>query len=265
MPLDINQDPELPQEEKSIQPPVLHTPVRNSITPGRIIFIIFLLVVVASAVFLARTFFFTGKKATPAPVTNSVQVDTNGFAAAEQARLAQQNAAPRQTQPEQKPQPETSQQASPAGATKPEVKPPDKGVVAPEQKQAIVSEKPARREQKPAAPAGKQVPESGTAGTQASGGTETSAGSQHPTDPGHFTIYIAAYRLKKPAEEEVGRWIDAGYQAFVVNTRGRFCVTLGEYADKSEARGAAQKLAEGFENGYWIGTLDGKTLPPGRH
>jgi septal ring-binding cell division protein DamX len=251
MPLDINQDPGVPQEDGNIQPPVLHTPVQRSVTPGRIVFILFLLVVVASGAFLVKTFFLSPRKPHPAAVSKNIEVDTNGFAAAERARQAQAN---QQAQPaEQHPQ---NQQAQPTPKISHDsTRTPD--VIPPAPKSVT--------EDKKSSAAGKKAAEAAVKTSQPPQAPAKNTEDQRPNDAGHYTIYIAAYRLQKPAQEEVGRWIDAGYQAFVVQARGRFCVTLGEYADKSEARKAAQQLSEGFENGYWIGTLDGKTPPPAHH
>lgn len=76
-----------------------------------------------------------------------------------------------------------------------------------------------------------------------------------PFTRGRYTIYIASYADRAFAEEEVGRWNEAGFQSFVIEATGHYRVALGEYIRISEARSTAEHLNEAFENGYWIGVL----------
>jgi septal ring-binding cell division protein DamX len=79
------------------------------------------------------------------------------------------------------------------------------------------------------------------------------------TETGQFTIYIASYSTKATAEDEVNRWNDAGYKAFVneyaVKGRMSYRVCLGRYVKKADARQEAEKLKDAFESGYWIGEI----------
>ncbi len=71
---------------------------------------------------------------------------------------------------------------------------------------------------------------------------------------GRYTIYVARQQVRERADEEVGRWRDAGYQADVVERDGWYCVAVGRYQSREEARSVAEKLKEGLEGGYWIST-----------
>jgi len=107
-------------------------------------------------------------------------------------------------------------------------------------------------EAKPAEPiaaAGQQPAESVPPAAQA----VTAPPAELPTLHGVYTIFIASYAERPPAEEEVGRWKEAGYQAFVIEVMGHFRVAVGDYAAFSEARAGAASLSDAFENGYWIG------------
>jgi hypothetical protein len=70
-----------------------------------------------------------------------------------------------------------------------------------------------------------------------------------------YTIYIAAYRIEPPADEEVSRWNDAGYISAVVDANKHFNVALGQYATIVEARAFAEQMFDAFENGYIIGKI----------
>ena len=54
------------------------------------------------------------------------------------------------------------------------------------------------------------------------------------------------------ADEETARWKNAGYTAEVVEREGWYCVAVGRYGTREEARSVAEKLKEGLEGGYWI-------------
>ena len=79
---------------------------------------------------------------------------------------------------------------------------------------------------------------------------------QPVTHTKRFTIYIGSYADRGSAEEEVGRWNEAGYHAFVVESTGHFRVAIGEYDGVGEARTQAENMSEAFEYGYWIGRLE---------
>ena len=64
-----------------------------------------------------------------------------------------------------------------------------------------------------------------------------------------YTVYIASYRSRSDAEEEVARWTEAGYEAFVREYDGWFRVALGHYNHLAEARDRAEGLKESFEQG----------------
>ena len=70
-----------------------------------------------------------------------------------------------------------------------------------------------------------------------------------------YTVYIASYRVRGDAEEEVARWHDAGFEASVREYDGWFRVALGAYGHVSDARNKAEELKEAFEQGYWIGPI----------
>lgn len=72
---------------------------------------------------------------------------------------------------------------------------------------------------------------------------------------GSFTVYIASYNIKSPAEEEVHRWVEAGYEAMVVESARHFRVALGQYVTAEDAKIFVQQMWEAFENGYWIGRV----------
>ncbi|MBI4546750.1 MAG: SPOR domain-containing protein [Ignavibacteriae bacterium] len=76
-----------------------------------------------------------------------------------------------------------------------------------------------------------------------------------PEGTGNLTVYIGSYPNRADAEEEVGRWKEAGYLSFVVEIPGWNRVALGRYTLVSEARQEAEKLVEAFEYGYWIGPI----------
>jgi cell division protein FtsN len=72
---------------------------------------------------------------------------------------------------------------------------------------------------------------------------------------GKCAIYISSYTVRGDAEEEVGRWQEAGFDAFVDETPGWFRVSLGHYSAVTEAKHDAEELKEAFEYGYWIGPI----------
>lgn len=73
---------------------------------------------------------------------------------------------------------------------------------------------------------------------------------------GVYTVYIASHSSPAPASEEVLRWNEAGYESAVVEANNHYRVALGQYATVKEARVFAERMAEGFEYGYWIGRVE---------
>jgi len=117
--------------------------------------------------------------------------------------------------------------------------------------QSVTESQPAESNASPTGQPLAEQPSADRSSESPSGVTGTSSGTQ--TSSGRYTIYIASYRDRTPAEEEVSRWNEAGYKAAVVEIIGHFRVSLGEYAGFREARNTAENLNEAFENGYWIG------------
>lgn len=78
---------------------------------------------------------------------------------------------------------------------------------------------------------------------------------QPHTGTGRYTLFISSHIERNAAEEEVGRWNEAGYQASVVEAAGHYRVALGQYSGVNEARKTAEVLDDAFEDGYWVGTL----------
>ncbi|MDI6766171.1 MAG: SPOR domain-containing protein [Bacteroidota bacterium] len=78
---------------------------------------------------------------------------------------------------------------------------------------------------------------------------------EKPITSGNYTVYIASYVVKQPAEDEVARWNEAGFQASVVEANNHFRVSLGEYVSVKDADTFAVRMWEAFECGYWIGSL----------
>ena len=71
----------------------------------------------------------------------------------------------------------------------------------------------------------------------------------------YYTIYIAAYVIEPPADDDVSRWNDAGYISSVVEANKYYNVALGQYATVEEARKFAEEMFDAFENGYFIGKI----------
>lgn len=74
-----------------------------------------------------------------------------------------------------------------------------------------------------------------------------------PVPSGKYTVYISSYKVRQPADEEVARWNEAGFQASVIEANNHFRVSLGKYTALPDAEQTAHELEEAFENGYWIG------------
>jgi cell division protein FtsN len=69
---------------------------------------------------------------------------------------------------------------------------------------------------------------------------------------GEYSIFIGSFRDKSKAEEEAGRWRDAGYTSTVSEKAKWYRLAIGRYSTKKEAIEDAQKLSDAFEAGYWI-------------
>jgi cell division protein FtsN len=69
---------------------------------------------------------------------------------------------------------------------------------------------------------------------------------------GEYSIFIGSFRDKSKAEEEAGRWREAGYTSTVSEKAKWYRLAIGRYATKKEAIEVAQKLSDAFEAGYWI-------------
>lgn len=72
---------------------------------------------------------------------------------------------------------------------------------------------------------------------------------------GNFTIYIARHKTQTVADEEAGRWKDAGYTSAVFLIDGWYCVSVGRFETSDEAKEEAEKLSDGFEAGYKVGIV----------
>jgi cytoskeletal protein RodZ len=71
-----------------------------------------------------------------------------------------------------------------------------------------------------------------------------------------YTVYIGVYDIKKPAQEEVARWNQAGFVASVIHLKNNYRVSLGKYKTVNEAETFAYEWSDAFEYGYWIGTIE---------
>jgi hypothetical protein len=73
---------------------------------------------------------------------------------------------------------------------------------------------------------------------------------------GKFAVYINSYRERSDAQEEVGRWVAAGFSSFVDDAQGWHRVGFGRYGDAQAARQDAEHWKRSFENGYWVGPVN---------
>jgi len=73
---------------------------------------------------------------------------------------------------------------------------------------------------------------------------------------GSFTVIIGAFHSKQTAEEEVGRWSNAGYPAMVTESGAGesmwYRVSLGRYETRRLAMKAGKEMEHMFEMGYWV-------------
>jgi cell division septation protein DedD len=226
--------------------PILHTPKSGGGMRVRLLVGVFVLVVVVAAGFLTYNSFFKGKApATPKVVQElpaakapgdtlqpagpaQTQPQPPGKSQTQQPAKAQAKPQPAKSQVQQQVKPSAPQQAKsalpkPIASVKKEIPPPAKKKATPP-----VKETPPKKETAPTKPA----PEISTTG--------------------EFTIYIGSYRTKATAQDEVNRWNEAGYQAFLSEQSGWYRVALGKFPTKGKAREQAEKLKEAFEAGYWV-------------
>ncbi|MBI1805124.1 MAG: SPOR domain-containing protein [Ignavibacteriae bacterium] len=98
-----------------------------------------------------------------------------------------------------------------------------------------------------------------TAITEAQSSTQQKNPASHAfmsTAEGRYTVYIASYKARGDAEEEVNRWKEAGFESFVRDFDGGwFRVALGHYNRIGDAKSHAEELKDAFEQGYWIGPI----------
>jgi cell division protein FtsN len=93
----------------------------------------------------------------------------------------------------------------------------------------------------------KAIPESTIAATTVSNRPPTNQGGlAAPATTTRFTIQVAAYRLRSPADELRAKLVAAGHDARVVENEAangvRFRVQIGDFASRDAARDAAARL-----------------------
>ncbi|HUN65544.1 MAG TPA: SPOR domain-containing protein [Bacteroidota bacterium] len=165
-----------------------------------------------------------------------------------------------------KPAPAKTEQARPAVAKTEQAKPavakkepvtPAPQVPGQGKKMATAEPKP----QKPAVKKGMEKPAGGETTHIGSGASASTAMSKKnaertsapPVTKGHLALYISSYHERKFAEEEVARWREAGYDAFVYDSGDWHRVAIGRYNSVEDARKLVGSLKQAFEYGYWIG------------
>ncbi len=194
MPLNTQEDSGSSGEQTPAPLPITHLPEGGNGHSGRVIGIIFTVVVVIAAVFLLYTYGIIDFHKRPAQSPSTAESVT------EEPPAAAPHETPATSQP--------TQQASAAPSTPAPMKS-------------------APTEQKTFKP---------------------------PTESaGHYTIYIGAFRDRAIADEEVGRWHDAGYVATVKESRDWYCIQLGRFQSIAETRDIIDTLKDGFEGGYFVG------------
>jgi hypothetical protein len=218
MPLNVQNKEFVTLDDESGPKPILHEPKKSYPVFKYIFQGAFIVLVVASAVFLVYTIALKqlGVEPTPSEAVVTPAVDTSTIAQAEGFPPSEQPV----VSPIEQPVGEPSEQPVP----EPTKKPPTEEVKPPVEEVKLPVEKPVT----------------------------------HPKvslTQGSYTVYIAAYNMKSPAEEEVGRWIEAGYEAMVVESAKNFRVAIGQYVTADDAKIFAQQMWEAFENGYWIGRV----------
>ncbi len=82
--------------------------------------------------------------------------------------------------------------------------------------------------------------------------TQQPAPSPQKQAEGRYTIYIGAYKDRSIADEEVSRWVDAGFTATVKQSRDWYCVQLGRFEKIAETTDLIDTLKDGFEGGYFV-------------
>lgn len=216
MPLNIKNQEFITPEGDSGPKPIVHTPKKSYSAIKYVLQGLFIVLVVASAVFLVYIIALRQLGVGPATVQEKttteelpVAIDTGG--PVEEAAPGEEYIV--QEQPAEEP-----------------VKKPEEG---------ITTEEPTKEPEKEI----KKPPE------------EMAVQPEVILTKGSYTIYIASYKARQPADEEVGRWVEAGYEAMVVEANNRFRVALGQYVTAKDAKIFASQMWEAFEFGYWIGRV----------
>ena len=225
MPLNLKDAEESEQGSSTKMGPPVHKPKIDMSGGVKAVVAIVVVAVIAVGVFMMYKSGMFGAKKQPATQEVFIQpVDTSAMIASAESLAAAQ---PAETVLTEAVSPPKSEKSMAAKAQKSKPKPKPKHENMPEMK----------RETKP-----ETSPETNV--------SVRSAGT------GNYTIYIGSYSSKTTADEEVGRWNEAGYHAFVNEFNSKkgitYRVCLGRYSTKDEARGKAEKLKDAFEGGYWV-------------
>jgi len=73
---------------------------------------------------------------------------------------------------------------------------------------------------------------------------------------GEYTLVIASFRGRKTAEEEISRWVEAGYEGMIsektVGGKKWYRLSIGRYESRKAAAKAGKEMEHMFESGYWI-------------
>jgi cell division protein FtsN len=223
MPLNVQNKEFVTLDDESKPKPILHTPTKSYPILKYILQGIFIILVVASSVFLIYIIALKQLGVGPASEEKAVvtTVDTGTIAKMEEI--------PPTGTPGEQPVERPAEQ--------PPEKQPEKAVEKPVQEQT-----PEPAKQKPVEPIKPAV-------------EKPLVSPEVTLTQGSFTVYIASYRTKSPADDEVSRWIEAGYEAMVVESDNHFRVALGQYVTAEDAKIFAKQMWEAFENGYWIGRV----------
>ena len=209
--------------------PILHTPRSGGGMGVKLVVIVFVLAVLGAATFLVYNTFYKGKGQAPPPAVVQELPSTQAPADTSQPVVQQ----PAQQQPAQQQPTPVVKKKQPEPVIKPTLI----------KKETPVKKEPVKKEPAPK----KEIPVK-----KQPAPTKPIPAPTKTSGTGEFTIYIGSYRTKVNAEDEVKRWNEAGYQAFLSEQGGWYRVALGRYATKEEARVQAEKLKEAFEAGYWV-------------
>lgn len=219
MPLNVQNKEFVTLDDESGPKPILHSPKKSYPVLKYILQGAFIVIVVASAIFLVYIIALQQIGVEPTPTETAVvyPVDTSSIAQAVEFPTTEQPSEKPTERPAEKPVEKPVEQPALQAVKEPVKKPPAEEI-----------KRPAKR----------PVTQPQVTLTQ-----------------GSYTVYIAAYGSKSPAEEEVSRWLEAGYEAMVVQSARYFRVALGQYVTAEDAKIFAQQMWEAFENGYWIGRV----------